>query len=827
MQAADGYHCEQCNATFQRKEHYQRHRRTHTKEKPFSCTECGQSFARIDSLTRHYGTRHRQGASESSGERRRVIQACKPCNLSKLRCDGQRPCERCRRYEDECYYEDRQKRRMTDRNLSPTLPHSKRHHPQTPALSSTGLTHSSYPGDPSQSTTNPSPPLTIVNQVAAVRAECVPPSHEPANMPDLNGYAMESADQVPTQGSTLNNEGLSDLKYPRWGSLLDLDLDIGEGLDPSIWPNILDPRSSLDHFDNIWLASTEPTTGPIPAPETPQIPTPLTTATVGEIYNRACSPGPTDEAVEPRQYQPTAIEIDAQLTFPDMQHIRTEDVDKEHLAHIHEIQQNVVDEVAKLASVLESKSLFPPFVKLKIPPAPIINAWTQLYFEHFHPVFPVLHKPTFGGPDTHWLLVFAVSAIGAQFSRIPQAQTCARAMHELIRRQSMYLVILLNQIGLMYSGERRALEIAELLQALPVTLARRKHLFTNILSAPKMAGLDLSLSQRWQIWALDEERRRTGFAIWLVDSAFQSHFDLTPVLSVGELQNSLPHGEERWAASGARGWASFSTHTESSTLHTVEQVVRDSTWMASWIKTGILGKQTLLQLLSNAAVIDQDRLLSSQSHNGISQIEAEAALKALLAGTEDEESNVSALELKASISHRLVILSVLMLRNTPRLPLLATAMRVRYRRYTDEELRSLATEWNKAPQERRRAAIYAARAFESVRSQYCAHFSTPVLLFRATLIIWLFTVLDDLSLDSQPASDAPLIILGASNTTDPNQEQWVESGNGRVKLQGVGNIFSSLGRQRFLDESISAMQSLRSWGISKIYRQLLTQLRAD
>ncbi|KAJ5190124.1 uncharacterized protein N7498_009109 [Penicillium cinerascens] len=560
----------------------------------------------------------------------------------------------------------------------------------------------------------------------------------------LSRGSTNSALQTPLPGITARDIDKGLLNLP--------ESDDGGGLGPSIWPNILDPRSSLDHFDNIWLASTEPTTGPIPAPETPQIPTPLTTATVGEIYNRACSPGPTDEAVEPRQYQPTAIEIDAQLTFPDMQHIRTEDVDKEHLAHIHEIQQNVVDEVAKLASVLESKSLFPPFVKLKIPPAPIINAWTQLYFEHFHPVFPVLHKPTYRGPDTHWLLVFAVSAIGAQFSRIPQAQTCARAMHELIRRQSMYL---------------------------------------------------------------------------LVDSAFQSHFDLTPVLSVGELQNSLPHGEERWAASGARGWASFSTHTESSTLHTVEQVVRDSTWMASWIKTGILGKQTLLQLLSNAAVIDQDRLLSSQSHNGISQIEAEAALKALLAGTEDEESNVSALELKASISHRLVILSVLMLRNTPRLPLLATAMRVRYRRYTDEELRSLATEWNKAPQERRRAAVYAARAFESVRSQYCAHFLTPVLLFRATLIIWLFTVLDDLSLDSQPASDAPLIILGASNTTDPNQEQWVESGNGRVKLQGVGNIFSSLGRQRFLDESISAMQSLRSWGISRIYRQLLTQLRAD
>lgn len=385
---------------------------------------------------------HRQGASESSRERRRVAQACKPCNLSKLRCDGQQPCERCRRYGDECYYEDRQKRRATDGTPVPALPQSKRHQPQTRALSNAEPTHSSCPGDPVQSTANPSPPLTTVNQTAALGVECLPPSQDPANVPDFGGYVMGSADQVPAQDTTLHDERLSDLKFPRWENLLDLDLDMGADLDPSIWPNILDPRSSVDHFDNIWLASTEPNIGPIPAPETSQMPTPLTPATMGEIYNRACSLGPSDEAVEPRKYHPTAIEIDAQLTFPDMQHIRIEDVDHEHLAHVHEIQQDVVDEVVKLASVLESKSLFPPFVKLRIPPAPIINAWAQLYFEHFHPVFPLLHKPTFGCPNTHWLLVFAVSAIGAQFSQIPQARTCARAMHEMIRRQSMYLVSL-------------------------------------------------------------------------------------------------------------------------------------------------------------------------------------------------------------------------------------------------------------------------------------------------------------------------------------------------------------------------------------------------
>lgn len=66
-----------------------------------------------------------------------------------------------------------------------------------------------------------------------------------------------------------------------------------------------------------------------------------------------------------------------------------------------------------------------------------------------------------------------------------------------------------------------------------------------------------------------------------------------------------------------------------------------------------------------------------------------------------------------------------------------------------------------------------------------------MLLFRATLTLWLYTVLSDMPLDSQSATEPPLVILGAANASDMNQEQWVESGIGRVKLQGIGNIFSS------------------------------------
>lgn len=79
----------------------------------------------------------------------------------------------------------------------------------------------------------------------------------------------------------------------------------------------------------------------------------------------------------------------------------------------------------------------------------------------------------------------------------------------------MTQTILLNQLGLMYSGDRRALELAEIFQAVPVTLARRKRLFTNTLPQERLCRLELPIADKWHVSILDEQRRRAGFAIWV------------------------------------------------------------------------------------------------------------------------------------------------------------------------------------------------------------------------------------------------------------------------------------------------------------------------
>ncbi|CAN8097709.1 unnamed protein product [Discula destructiva] len=74
--------CQYCNKWFRRVEHVQRHERTHTKEKPFSCNwpACGKSFGRRDLLVRHEKLVHlndsnKDGPTPNSARQRKASSA--------------------------------------------------------------------------------------------------------------------------------------------------------------------------------------------------------------------------------------------------------------------------------------------------------------------------------------------------------------------------------------------------------------------------------------------------------------------------------------------------------------------------------------------------------------------------------------------------------------------------------------------------------------------------------------------------------------------------------------------------------------------------------
>ncbi|KAI5480791.1 zinc finger, C2H2-type domain containing protein [Pseudohyphozyma bogoriensis] len=65
--------CSYCDMTFKKLEHAQRHERTHTLDRPYSCGECGKTFARQDTLNRHARLHNRKDdAPGTKGRRKRT-----------------------------------------------------------------------------------------------------------------------------------------------------------------------------------------------------------------------------------------------------------------------------------------------------------------------------------------------------------------------------------------------------------------------------------------------------------------------------------------------------------------------------------------------------------------------------------------------------------------------------------------------------------------------------------------------------------------------------------------------------------------------------------
>ena len=216
-----------------------------------------------------------------------------------------------------------------------------------------------------------------------------------------------------------------------------------DSFDPYIWPTSFNLSRELGILQGNSNPSTNANTKHVSETTVPRIPhgsSLVPASEITDLYSRSYSPTLDRDAVDVRQYHPTSIEVDAPLHFPDVDPASVEDADLENFAHVEALSSDCVNAIVQLAEDVQRGPHYPPFTNLKLPPQPILNAWVQLYFEYFHPVFPVLHKPTFSSLETPALLVITVAGIGAQFSNLKNASIFARGIHELVRRQSSFQV---------------------------------------------------------------------------------------------------------------------------------------------------------------------------------------------------------------------------------------------------------------------------------------------------------------------------------------------------------------------------------------------------
>ncbi|KAF5627301.1 uncharacterized protein FTJAE_9386 [Fusarium tjaetaba] len=228
-----------------------------------------------------------------------------------------------------------------------------------------------------------------------------------------------------------------------------------------------------------------------------------------------------------------------------------------------------------------------PFTNKHLPSQQHMQIYMQVYFEEYHPVFPLLHKATFSPSKDNWLLSLAVSAIGCLFSKTLQSREVYLVIQEFLRRAiriqlersqtsvpsiCVAQASVLNQIGMMYGGDLRLAECAQEAMAQLATQCRKIASFSH--NSAKSSVGENAVSQGWQAWIRAELEIRLFYCAWLVDSQQVGFFAFSSTIPIDFLQSPMPVDGNVWGMSSTETWKnSFKEDSYSQELLSLRQVL--------------------------------------------------------------------------------------------------------------------------------------------------------------------------------------------------------------------------------------------------------------
>ncbi|KAL6901140.1 hypothetical protein GGI43DRAFT_422654 [Trichoderma evansii] len=197
----------------------------------------------------------------------------------------------------------------------------------------------------------------------------------------------------------------------------------------------------------------------------------------------------------------------------------------EDLAHVSPLPRKKYDQIlAKFESLNSTaKAGYKQFSTGAFPSITACNAFMQLYFEEFDPLFPFIHKPSFNPCHEHWLVLLALVTIGCRYSKIPAAADCVDIFQEFLRR-AFHVAIeedygathepwlaqagLLNQIGMQFSRDLRLTESAQSIRSLIASACRKVNCFNEIGRCIDGIEPGQSSTEAWKSWSRKENLLR-------------------------------------------------------------------------------------------------------------------------------------------------------------------------------------------------------------------------------------------------------------------------------------------------------------------------------
>lgn len=222
----------------------------------------------------------------------------------------------------------------------------------------------------------------------------------------------------------------------------------------------------------------------------------------------------------------------------------------------------------------------------------MMQTFIQLYWQHFHPQLPILHRPTFSADKTPDILLLCIMVIGMACMEFKADPTLAQEAVDLAKQITKSLrwsifseddfrppaklwvfqaLLLLETFEKMYA-DRRLHERAHIHHATTLTLMRRGSSLTGrsgaydspqsgrdagsegsgiVFSGQPGAGTGNTSDEAWNRWIVGEATKRVAFAAFVLDSTHATMFGHSAVMVAHEMRLHLPCDETLWAATSA------------------------------------------------------------------------------------------------------------------------------------------------------------------------------------------------------------------------------------------------------------------------------------
>ncbi|KAF8810980.1 hypothetical protein BYT27DRAFT_7090364 [Phlegmacium glaucopus] len=526
--------CALCPAKFTRTTHLNRHLRSHTNERAHRCTSCNAEFTRSDLLTRHKRT---CGDARNANKSRR--KSCQACAESKVKCDLEQPCSKCSAKGKECIFINdpgalRNKKGITKKRSASS------------ASPSEGEASECSSGRNNPDPSSPSSMIShISNCVENLPHDIIPLPHPNSQFLSKVTFGSTGVPNLSDCSSAPSSRSSPRLDYfDSCQSLsngfnttfdtMDLDSDLH-----NFFPNALDPYMEDPFKFSPCLSRVQPEPDVSPWFE----------------FNQACS-----------AYGSGGPYVYSQPVNHD---------------------QIFVGGLTNLMSASFSKTSYSrqPFcsyspVDLSVPtsaPAPgnptieELNQYLYLFFTEFSTQIPLFHRPTWKMESTHPLLVKAMRACGALFTKTMTAtnfiiSTLTSSRDVLLLEFSkpsctlkdhislMLAVVLLQSVGLLQPRpEQRSL--TRMYHELLLMMIRKTGLIELIGAwSPPDLSHQASLETAWNDWARYETLKRTLVLAYLQDCSYCIYYSTALSLLGLEIEINLPCDDALWKAQTSAEW---------------------------------------------------------------------------------------------------------------------------------------------------------------------------------------------------------------------------------------------------------------------------------